>query len=128
MTKQAISTHDAPDALGPYSQAVMQDGWLFVSGQIGLNPQTGMMAEGGFEAQSKQVLANILAILEAAGAHSQHVVKLSVYLQNIDDFSVLNEQMQSIFVPPYPARAVVACQSLPKGALLEIDAVAFIPS
>jgi 2-iminobutanoate/2-iminopropanoate deaminase len=120
-------TEDAPAAIGPYSQAVSIDGWLHTSGQIALDPQTGAMVEGGFAAQSRQVLANLRAVLASAGCDFSSVVKANVYIVDMADFPVLNELYAEAMGDHRPARSTVQVAALPKGALVEIDLVARLP-
>lgn len=120
-------TDDAPRAIGPYSQAVEVDGWLYTSGQIALNPATGEMVEGGFEAQARQVLANLKAVLAAAGCTFQNVVKATVYVVDLADFPKLNTLYGEVMGDHRPARSTVQVAALPKGALVEIDLVVKLP-
>jgi reactive intermediate/imine deaminase len=120
--KSIISTPLAPAAIGPYSQAVRADNTLYLSGQIGLNPATMEIVEG-IDAQIEQVLANLQAVIAAAGADLSQVVRLTVYLTDLGNFAKVNEAMSRIFQAPYPARAAVGVASLPRGALVEIDGI-----
>ncbi len=122
MTKHRIMTADAPQAIGTYSQAVHAGGALYLSGQIGLDPQTMEMADG-FEAQAHQVFSNLRAVCAAAGGDLNDAVKLTVYLRDLANFAKLNEIMAGYFAEPYPARSAVGVSQLPKDALIEIDAV-----
>ena len=122
--KTCIATDTAPQAIGPYSQAVEAGGFLFVSGQIPLDPASGEMVEGGIEAQTAQVLENLQAILIAAGASLTDVVKTTVYLKEMGDFARVNEVYARYFAEDCPARVSVAVSDLPKGALVEIDVIA----
>ena len=122
MTKHRILTADAPQAIGTYSQAVHAGGTLYLSGQIGLDPQTMEMADG-FEAQAHQVFSNLRAVCAAAGGDLNDAVKLTVYLRDLANFAKLNEIMAGYFAEPYPARSAVGVSQLPKDALIEIDAV-----
>ncbi len=126
--KTEISTREAPKALGPYSQGIVTGELLFISGQIGLMPQTGALIEGGVSFQTNQVLDNIEAICIAGGTHLQHIVKLTIYLTDLAQFDLINQLMQNRFQAPYPARATVEISALPKNALVEIEAVAAIPT
>ena len=121
-----IQTDLAPAAIGPYSQAVMQNGLLFVSGQLGLDPASGALAEG-IEAQTRRALQNLVAILKAAGLGPQNVLKATVYVANMDDFALVNQLYAEVFTPPFPAREVVQAARLPKNALVEISAIAARP-
>ncbi|MCB5247843.1 MAG: RidA family protein [Candidatus Cloacimonetes bacterium] len=120
---QTINTHHAPAALGPYSQAVMMNNTLFVSGQLGIDAGTGNWAEG-FEAQANLVFANLKAILEAAGMGFRNVVKVSVFLKDMNDFAALNEIYARNFSAPYPAREAIQVARLPKDGLIEISVIA----
>lgn len=119
-----IKTALAPAAIGTYSQAVRCDNLLFVSGQIGLNPETGVLAHG-FNAQALQAFSNLTAIVEAANTTLSSVIKLNISVTDMDHFALFNEIMTQFFQEPYPARAVVGVAQLPKGALVEIEAVVF---
>jgi 2-iminobutanoate/2-iminopropanoate deaminase len=121
-----IQTDRAPAAIGPYSQAVASNGLLFVSGQLGLDPATGALADG-IEAQTRRALQNLAAILAAAGCRPQHVLKATVYVANMDDFALVNKLYAEVFAPPYPAREVVQAARLPKNGLVEISAIAAAP-
>ena len=123
---QPIQTSQAPAAIGPYSQAVAHQGLLFVSGQLGLDPASGALAEG-IEAQTRRALQNLVAILAAAGLGPQHVLKATVYVANMDDFALVNQLYAEVFAPPYPAREVVQAARLPKNGLVEISAIAAAP-
>lgn len=122
MTKHAIQTGDAPQAIGTYSQAVVAGGAVYLSGQIGLDPQTMEMA-AGFEAQTHRVFANLREVAAAAGGTLDDIVKLTVFLSDFGDFAKLNEIMPQYFISPYPARSAVEVSQLPRGALIEIDAI-----
>jgi reactive intermediate/imine deaminase len=122
MTRSIISTPNAPAAIGTYSQAVRTRDTLYVSGQIGLDPATGKLVDG-VENQIERVFENLKAVAEAAGASLADVVKLTVYLTDLHDFARVNEAMARYFGQPYPARAVVGVTSLPRGALVEADAI-----
>ena len=122
--KKIVATDQAPQAIGPYSQAIQAGGMLYVSGQIPLVPATGVLAAGGIEEQTAQVLKNLQAIIEAAGSSLADVVKTTVYITNMDDFARVNAVYGKYFVQDCPARVCVEVSKLPKGALVEIDAVA----
>ncbi|MGD0947420.1 MAG: RidA family protein [Candidatus Binatia bacterium] len=126
--KQVIATDQAPQAIGPYSQAVRAGSWLFVSGQIGLNPSSGELVAGGVVAETTRVLDNLREVLEAAGASLDDVVRTTIYLVDLNDFGRVNEAYAAFFRAPYPARATVGVAALPRGARVEIDAIAVIPS
>lgn len=119
---QAIATPDAPAAIGVYSQAIRAGETVYLSGQIGLIPQT-MTLEGGIDAQIIRVFENLKAVAEAAGGQLSDIVKVNVYLTDLAHFSRVNEVMTRYFAPPYPARAAVGVKELPRGALVEADAV-----
>ncbi|MEO6911058.1 MAG: RidA family protein [Edaphobacter sp.] len=125
-TKTAISTTNAPAAIGPYSQAVRVGDMLFASGQVGLNPATGQVVAGGIVEQTKRVFENIKAVLGAAGTDLSHVVKTTVFLKNMSDFAAMNEIYASYLAPSGvvpPARSTVAVAGLPKDALVEIEVI-----
>lgn len=122
-----IQTQNAPAAIGPYSQAIQAGGTIYVSGQLPINPATGEFAGADIRAQARQSLENIKAILAAAGADMAHVVKTTVLLQDMADFAAMNEVYAEYFSEPYPARAAFQVAKLPKGALVEIEAVAVQP-
>ena len=122
---KSISTSNAPAAIGPYSQAVDSGaGLVFLSGQLPLDPATGAFPEGGIQAQTRQSLRNVQAILEAAGLSLANVVKTTVFLADMGDFAAMNEVYASFFAEPFPARSAVAAKALPKGALVEIECIA----
>ncbi len=125
--RQAIQTALAPAAVGPYAQANVAGGFVFTAGQIGLDPASGAMADG-ISAQTRQALANVRAILAAAGCGLEDVVKVTLYLADMADFGAANAVYAEHFVEPYPARAAASSPALPKGALVEIDAVAVLPA
>jgi len=120
--KNAIQTRDAPAAIGTYSQAVRAGDTLYLSGQIGLDPATMQMAEG-VEAQTHRVFRNLTAVADAAGLSLDHAVRMTVYLTDLSHFARVNEIMAQYVREPYPARAAVGVASLPRGALVEIDAI-----
>ncbi len=122
--KSIIATSKAPAAIGPYSQAVKSGGTLYVSGQIGMDPATGALVEGGVEAQTAQALANMKAILAEAGATPAAVVKVTVFIVDMAQFPLVNAVYAKTFSADAPARSCVAVAALPKGALVEIEAVA----
>jgi 2-iminobutanoate/2-iminopropanoate deaminase len=125
--KEAISTPKAPAAVGPYSQAVKSGDLLFLSGQIPLDPATRALVPGDIATQAQQVLQNLGAVLEAAGASFQDVVKTTIYLVDLNDFARVNEVYGSFFESSPPARATVGVSELPLGARIEIDAIARLP-
>jgi 2-iminobutanoate/2-iminopropanoate deaminase len=119
-----ITTDHAPAAIGPYSQAVEQDGVVFCSGQIGLDPASGQLVAGGTAAEAERVLQNLEAVLAAAGLTFAHVVRVTIYLVDLGDFATVNEIYGRHVREPYPARATVGVAALPRGARVEIDATA----
>lgn len=122
--KKIIHTDQAPAAIGPYSQAVQVGNLLFTSGQIPLDPATGAVVEGGIEAQARQSLTNVQAVLAQAGADMGAVVKTTVFLKDMNDFAAMNEVYAQFFQGDYPARSAVQVARLPKDVLVEIEAVA----
>jgi 2-iminobutanoate/2-iminopropanoate deaminase len=122
--RQAVSTQAAPAAIGPYSQAIRAGSFLFLSGQIPLDPATGQLVPGGVEAQTRQVFANIGEILKAAGRSFDHVVSATVYVADMNDFAKVNEVYATYFTSPAPARATVQVARLPKDSLVEIQVIA----
>lgn len=122
--KQIVSTKDAPQAIGPYSQAVIAGGFIFASGQIPLDPATGEFVAGGIAEQTEQVLRNLSAVLEAAGSSLEQVVKTTVFLADMGDFAAMNEVYGRHFRLESPARSTVEAARLPRDARVEIDAVA----
>ncbi|PLY11919.1 MAG: deaminase [Sulfurimonas sp.] len=120
-----VQTNKAPSAIGPYSQAVVANGMVFTSGQIALTPE-GVMLENDVVIQTKQVLKNLKAVLEEAGASMQSVIKTTIFLDSMDDFVTINEIYAEAFGSHKPARSTVAVKTLPKNALVEIDAVALV--
>jgi 2-iminobutanoate/2-iminopropanoate deaminase len=121
---QFVETDRAPGAIGPYSQAVAVDGWVFCSGQIPINPATGVLIEGDIAAQTDQVLENLAAVLSAAGASLSSVVKTTVFLEDMGDFAGMNDVYAKHFGDHRPARAAVAVRTLPKNVSVEIEAIA----
>ena len=119
-----IHSEQAPVAIGPYSQAIEVNGFVFASGQIPVDPATGNFVEGGVKEQTRQCLTNAKHVLEAAGTYLSHVVKTTVYLDSMDDFAAMNEVYAEFFAQPYPARSAVAVDRLPKGALVEVEVLA----
>jgi 2-iminobutanoate/2-iminopropanoate deaminase len=120
-----VQTPDAPAAIGPYSQAMIANGMVFTSGQIALTPD-GVMLTGDVKEQCAQVLSNLKAVLEAAGSSMNKVVKTTIFLDNMDDFVAVNELYAAAFGDRKPARSTVAVKTLPKNALVEIDAIALV--
>ena len=123
MTKEVIFTQKAPKAIGPYSQAVKAGGFLFVSGQIPINPETGDLMIASIEEQANQVILNLKSICEAAGSGLEDIVKLTIYLTDLGNFAKVNEAMLEYFPEPYPARATVEISALPLGVNVEMDAI-----
>lgn len=121
---KAISTNNAPAAIGPYSQAIEVNGFVYASGQLPIDPATGAFPEGGIKEQTAQSIKNAQMILEAAGTDLKHVVKTTVYLANMSDFAAMNEVYSQFFSEPFPARSAVAVKDLPKGALVEVEVLA----
>ncbi len=119
-----LSTKNAPAAIGPYSQGIESNGFVYVSGQLPIDPATGQFAEGGIQAEARQSLTNIKNILAEAGLTMRDVVKVTVLLSDINDFAAVNEVYAEFFEDPYPARSAFAVAALPKGANIEIEAVA----
>jgi len=126
--REAIHTMGAPSATGTYSQALKVGDMVFISGQLPLVPKTMQLVEGGMMEQTLQVFNNLIAIAEAAGGSLMDVVKLTVFLTDLAHFSVVNKVMEDVLTPPYPARATVGVADLPRGALVEIEAVMVLPS
>jgi len=120
-------TDYAPEAIGPYSQAISCAGWLYTSGQIGIDPATGKMVEGGFEAQTRQVLRNLRAVLASAGCSFDDVVKATIFVTDLGNFKVLNGLYGEAMGDHRPARSAIQVAALPLGALIEIEMVARMP-
>ena len=123
---KAVSTSNAPAAIGPYSQAIVAGGFIYVSGQLPIDPSTGVFVEGGIKEQTRQSLTNAQAILREAGADLDCVVKTTVFLSDIANFAQMNEVYAQFFTAPFPARSAVAVRDLPKDALVEIEVVAVL--
>jgi len=124
MNRQPVSTDKAPKAIGPYAQAIKVNGFVYTAGQIPLDPQSGNLVDGGIAAQTRQVLENLKAVLEAAGSSLDGVIKATVFLKNMTDFAAMNEVYGAYLGAAKPARSTVAVAELPRGALVEIDLVA----
>jgi 2-iminobutanoate/2-iminopropanoate deaminase len=124
MTRRAVSTTGAPAAVGPYSQGIVTDGLLFTAGQASLDPLSGQIVEGGIEPETERVMANLTAVLDAAGATWADVVKTTIFLVDIGDFAAVNAIYARFLADPPPARSTVAVAALPKGARVEIEAIA----
>lgn len=126
MDKQVIETTNAPAAVGPYSMAIKTGNFIFLSGQVGLDPETMKLVDGGVEAQTKQIFKNIKAVLVEAGATLQNVVKATVFLKDMADFKRVNEVYAQHFEPPFPARTCVAVKELPLSVDIEIEVIAVL--
>ena len=122
-TLEQVHSNTAPQAIGPYSQAIKAGSMVFLSGQIPLNPETMELVSDDVAAQTHQVFKNLIAVAEAAGGGLANIVKLTIYLTDLGDFAVVNEIMAGYFNEPYPARATIQVSALPKGSAVEIDAV-----
>ena len=127
MIRKGIHTENAPSAIGPYQQGIRMGDWVFTSGQIALDPSSGKIVEGGFEAQAKQVLANLTEVLSSAGCSFSNVVKATIYIVDMSDFPTLNTLYGDVLGGHRPARSTVQVAALPLGGLVEIDLVARIP-
>jgi len=127
MTRQIIQSANAPQAIGPYSQAIRTDFALFTAGQVGMDPATGELVSNSVEDQTRQALKNLQNVLEAGGSGLAHVVKTTVFLKDMNDFSKMNAIYAEFLGESPPARSTVAVAALPKGALVEIEAVALVP-
>ncbi|HTA76575.1 MAG TPA: RidA family protein [bacterium] len=124
MERKVVLSGEAPKPIGPYSQAIEAGGFIFCSGQIPLDPQTGQLVTGDIKIQTERILTNLEAVLAAAGSSLKHTVKLTVYLTNLGDFETLNKVLGDYFTQDPPARAVVQVSALPKNASVEIDLIA----
>ena len=125
--REAVQAPGAPAAIGPYSPAIRAGGLLFISGQIPLRPETGELVAGDVTAQTEQVMRNLAALLQAAGASFEHVVRTTVYLTDLNDFAAMNDVYARHVVAPAPARATVQVSRLPRDVKVEIDAIAVLP-
>ena len=123
MPRQPVHTDRAPAAIGPYSQAVQRAGMVFLSGQIPLDPATGLLVEGDIEAQARRAFDNLQAVCEAAGGSLDDVVRLGLYLTDLGQFAIVNQVMAEYFAAPFPARSTIGVASLPRGAEFEVDAI-----
>ena len=121
---QALHTDKAPAAVGPYSQAIEANGFIFASGQLPIDPVTNAFAEGGVKEQTRQSLTNARNVLASAGVDLSHVVKTTVFLSDMENFAAMNEVYAEFFKEPYPARSAFAVKALPKGALVEVECIA----
>ena len=126
MNRESVQTDNAPKAIGPYEQAIKANGFIYTAGQIPIDPKTGNFVEGGVAAQTRQVLENLKAVLEAGGSALDRVVKATVFLKNMADFAAMNEVYTQYLGSAKPARSTVAVAELPRGALIEIDLVALM--
>lgn len=126
MSKSIVETDKAAQAIGPYSQAIKTDGFVFVSGQLPLDPLSGTLVEGDIEKQTHQVMSNLKGILEASGSSLQSVVKNTIFLTNMDDFPQVNEMYGQYFSSNPPARSCIEVSALPKGARIEIESIALL--
>ena len=124
MTRESVQTENAPKAIGPYQQAIKANGFIYTAGQIPIDPKTGNLVEGDISAQTRQVLENLKAVLEAGGSSLGRVVKATVFLKNMADFAAMNDVYAQYLGSAKPARSTVAVAELPRGALVEIDLVA----
>ncbi|WP_018862000.1 MULTISPECIES: RidA family protein [unclassified Thioalkalivibrio] len=127
MSREIIQTENAPAAIGPYSQAVRAGDTLYLSGQIPLDPATMELVDGGIEDQIRRVFDNLKAVLEAADADFSDIAKLNIFLIDLTHFPLVNKIMSEVFAEPYPARAAIGVAALPKGAQVEMDAIAWCP-
>ncbi len=122
--KESVETKKAPEAIGPYSQGVIVGALLFISGQIPLDPETGAVVGVTVEEQTRRVMESLKAILDASGMSMEHIVKTTIYLTDLNDFTKVNSVYSEFLHPPYPARATIGVKSLPRGVMVEIDAIA----
>ncbi len=123
MSRQAVHSSKAPAAIGPYSQAVSAGGMVFLSGQVPLDPSTGLLAEGDIAAQARQAFENLKAVCEAAGGSFADIVRVGLYLTDLGNFTAINTVMADYFEAPYPARSTIEVSGLPRGAQFEVDAI-----
>lgn len=126
MSRTVVQTDQAPAAIGPYSQAIVANGMVFTAGQIALDPAGQMVGDGDITAETTQALTNLRAVLEAAGAGLDSVIKTTVFLQDMDDFGAMNAVYAQFFSAPFPARSAVQAAKLPKGVQVEVEAVALV--
>jgi reactive intermediate/imine deaminase len=123
MSKTPVHTANAPKAIGPYSQAIAAGGAVYLSGQVALDPATGELVKGGFEAESRRVFENLRAVAEAAGSSLAAAVRVTIYLTDFNQFAVANKVMQEFFSEPFPARVTIGVASLPRGAAIEVACI-----
>lgn len=126
MSREIVQTDKAPKAIGPYAQAIKANGFVYTAGQIAIEPESGDLVDGGIEAQTRQVFANLAAVLQAAGTSVDQVVKATVFLRYMSDFAAMNEVYAEYLGGATPARSTVAVGELPRGALIEIDLIALV--
>ncbi len=126
MDKKIISTKNAPEAIGPYSQAVVANGFLFTSGMIPINPETNQLVEGDITVQANQAISNLKNLIEASGSSCEKVVKTTVFIKDMNQFSIINDIYKTYFNKDFPARSCVEVARLPKDVLIEIEAVAIV--
>ena len=126
MSRETVQAGEAPKAIGPYAQAIKANGFVYTAGQIAIRPDSGEMVDGGIAAQTRQVLANLTAVLKAAGTSMDQVVKATVFLRHMADFAAMNEIYAEHLGKATPARSTVAVAELPRGALVEIDLIAVV--
>jgi 2-iminobutanoate/2-iminopropanoate deaminase len=127
MSKVIVQTTKAPAAIGPYSQAIVANGVAYLSGQLGMDPATGQLVEGGFEAQVRQAFKNLEELTKASGSSLDQCLKLTLFLTDLAHFATVNQIMQERFSAPFPARSTIGVASLPRAALFEVEAIVLIP-
>lgn len=127
MSRQSIHSDNAPAAIGPYSQAIRSGDTVYLSGQTPLDPATGLLVEGDIQAQARRAFENLKAVCEAAGGSFDDVVRMGLYLVDLDQFAAVNAVMSDYFSQPYPARSTIGVASLPRGAQFEVDAIMVLP-
>ena len=127
MSRQSIHSDNAPAAIGPYSQAIRSGDTVYLSGQTPLDPATGLLVEGDIQAQARRAFGNLKAVCEAAGGSFDDVVRMGLYLVDLDQFAAVNAVMADYFSQPYPARSTIGVASLPRGAQFEVDAIMVLP-
>ena len=126
MSREIVQSDKAPKAIGPYAQAIKANGFVYTAGQIAIGPESGDIVDGGIKAQTRQVFANLAAVLQAAGTSVEQVVKATVFLRYMSDFAAMNEVYAEYLGGATPARSTVAVGELPRGALIEIDLIALV--